>query len=229
MKAWLALLLLAPGLAWGARTAFQVRCEDSIAPASVVLTAEQGGYSINNALSWRKLTQMKGLEGGDAYVLGLTRTESRVSIGLDGPMLQDKASGYECVAPKVSARVMYLPIVIYVGREFAPGTCAYDEILAHEMRHLNTYLGHLPKVETRVRAALKRRFDAKPLYAPSGQAKRLLEQEIDATWMPYIRQEMAKVEQLQAAIDAPREVARLSRICKGEVQSIIGPAKRTRR
>jgi hypothetical protein len=230
MKALLVpLLLLAPGLAWGARTAFQVRCEDTISKAQVLLTSRQGGYSVDNSLSWRKLTAMKREDPRRNYVLGLTRTESRVSIGVDGPMLVDQATGYECVAPKVAVQVYYTPIVIYVSREFAPGSCAYQEILAHEMRHLNTYLDHLPKVETRVRAALKRRFDDKPLYAPKGQAKLLLEREIDGTWMPYIRKEMAKVEQLQAAIDAPKEYARLSKICKGEVQSIIGPAKRTRR
>jgi hypothetical protein len=229
MRALLALLLLAPGLAWGARTAFQVRCEDTISKARVLLTSRQGGYSIDNTRSWRALTAMKGQDAGRSYVLGLTRTEPRVAIGIDGPMLQDRASGNECVAPKVSVQLYYIPIVIFVSREFVPGSCAYQEILAHEMRHLNTYLDHLPKVETKVLAALKRRFDDKPLYAPAGQAKLLLEREIDGVWMPYIRKEMAKVELLQAAIDAPKEYARLSKVCKGEVQSIIGPARRTRR
>jgi hypothetical protein len=229
MKALLALLLLVPGLAWGARTAFQVRCEDTISKAHVLLTSRQDGYSIDNTRSWRRLTEMKGQDAGRQYVLGLTRTESRVSIGVDGPMLLDPASGYECVAPKVAVQLYYIPIVIFIAREFVPGSCAYQEILAHEMRHLNTYLDHLPKVESVVRAALKRRFDDKPLYAPTGQAKLLLEHEIDGTWMPYIRKEMARVEQLQAAIDAPKEYARLSKVCKGEVQSIIGPARRTRR
>ncbi len=131
--------------------------------------------------------------------------------------------------PSLAVQAYYTPIIIYAGREFAPGSCAYQEILAHEMRHLNTCLDHLPKVEARGRAALTRRFGDKPLYAPQGQAKLLLEGEIGGTWMPYIRKEMARVEQLQAAIDAPKEYARLSKVCKGEVQSLIGPAKRTRR
>jgi hypothetical protein len=225
MRALIAILLLAPGLAWGARSAFQIRCEDSISKSVAVLTTDRGGYSVNNATSWRALTAMRpGPEG--TFVLGLTKAESRVSIGIDGPVLPDKASGYECVAPKVTVSLFYIPFVIYVGREFVPGSCAYQEILAHEMRHLNTYLAHLPRVETVVRAALKKRFDNQPLYAPAGQARALLEREIDATWMPYIRAEMAKVEVLQLAIDSPKEYARLSKVCKGEVQSLIGPANR---
>ena len=97
------------------------------------------------------------------------------------------------------------------------------------MRHLKAYLDHLPKVETLVRAALKKRFSAKPIYAPAGQAKALLEQEMDGGWMPYIKYEMGKVEQLQAVIDSPQEYARLSKVCKGEVQLLIGPPKRNRR
>jgi hypothetical protein len=229
MKVLLATLLLAPGLAWGARTAFQVRCEDTISKSIVVLTAKQNGYSINNTTSWRALTAMKGQGAPNTFVLGLTKTESRMSIGIDGPILSDKASGYECVAPKVTVTLFYVPIVIYVGKEFVPGSCAYQQILAHEVRHLNTYLEHLPKVEVTVRAALNHRFNARPLYAPAGQARALLEKEIDGTWMPYIRNEMAKVEHLQAAIDTPKEYARLSKVCQGEVQSLIGPVQRNKR
>ena len=228
------LLLLLAGLvfstsAWSARTAFQARCEDTIGASVAALTARDGGYSINNKLSYKTLTRMKGHEGSSSFVLGLTRTESRINIGLDGKLLGDPDSGYECIAPHVTVALSYIPVVIYVGSEFLPGTCAYQEILAHEMRHLKAYLDHLPKVEALVRAALKKRFAGQPIYAPGGQAKGLLEQEMDGGWMPYIKNEMAKVEQLQAAIDSPQEYARLSKVCKGEVQLLIGPPKRNKR
>ena len=218
--------VLCAGSAWGARTAFQIRCEDTIGKTVSILTAKQNGYTVINALSYHTLSEMKSSGHANAFVLGLTKTESRVEIGLKGQLLQDSASGYECIAPQINVSLYYLPIVIYVGREFAPGTCAYREILAHEMRHLNTYVDHLPKVELLVRAALTKRFEARPLYAPAGQAKALLDQEFDTGWFPYIRAEMAKVELKQSAIDSPAEYHRLSEVCKGEVQSIIGPAYR---
>ena len=62
-------------------------------------------------------------------------------------MLQDPVSGYECVAPQIGVTITYVPVVIYIGREFPPGTCAYDEILKHELRHLKTYMDYLPRVE----------------------------------------------------------------------------------
>ena len=222
-----ALLLLASASAsvFAARTAFQARCEDTIGKAVSVMTTRQSGFSIDNTRPFQALTTLKGPAPKNSYVLGLTRTESRVSINVGGPRLTDPKTGYECIAPKISVSLYYIPFIIYVGREFVPGSCAYKEILAHEMRHLNAYLDHLPKVETVVRAAMAARFNDRPLYAPGGQVQALLKREIDNNWMPYIKGEMVKVERIQAAIDTPAEYARLSRVCKGEVQSLIRRAK----
>lgn len=190
-----------------------------------MLHASTPGYSIDHSQSFKTLTRMKAPPQHGAYVLGLTRTESRVSVSLNGPILQDRASGYECVAPQIKVTLFYAPIVVFIGREFSRGSCSYEQILAHEMRHLKTYLDHLPKVESVVRARLAQRFRGQPLYAPIGQAQRLLEREIDSSWMPYMKREMAAVERLQAAIDSPQEYARLSKVCKGEVQSFIRAAR----
>ena len=206
--------LLAPGAC--AAASFQNRCENSIGSTVAVVEAGDNGWSVDNSRSYKSLTALKGQ--GRGYVLGLTRAESRIAIGLRGRLLLDKASGTECIAPTVTVKLAYVPIVIYVGSEFAPGTCAYEQILAHEMRHLKVYLDHLPKVEVTVRAALDRRFIKTPLYAPAGQARALLDQEMNQRWMPFIKAAMAQVEALQAPIDSPQEYARLSKVCKGEVQ-----------
>ncbi len=176
-------------------------------------------------VSYRHLSTMQR-GGPNTYVLGLTKTESRVLVQGDSAILQDADSGYECVMPHLSVSLYFLPFVVYVGSEFAPGTCAYGEVLAHEMRHIKAYLDYLPKVEAVVRAALAERFGSKPLYAPKGQAMALLQREVDGRWLPYFRAEMEKVKPLQSAIDTPQEYERLSKVCKGEVQSLIGLASK---
>lgn len=223
MRRWLPIvvLLFATG-AQAARTPFQARCEDTLAHTVTMMAIKQSGYTINNTLSFKDLTEMQPARV-NAFVLGLTHTESMASVNVDGKMLQDKATDYECISPQISVTLYYLPMVVHVGREFRPGTCSYTEILAHEMRHINVYVDHLQKVEGVVRGALAKRFEARPLYAPIGQGKALLEHEINSQWLPYIKAEMAKVEPLHEAIDSPAEYARLSKVCKGEVQSLIGP------
>ena len=227
MPALAATLWLAAAGAVQARTPFQVRCEDTIGKTVSVLSSQQNGYRIDHTRSYRTLSQMKAGARG-SVVLGLTRTESRVSIGVGGPMLFDKASGFECVAPRIDVDVHYLPIIIYIGSEIPAGSCAYREVLAHELRHLRAYQEHLPKVEAKVRTALARRFGNRPLYAPGGQARRLLQREIDTQSMPYIKAEMAQVEIVQARIDSPQEYARLGKVCRGEVQSLLGAARKRR-
>mgnify|MGYP000214894272 FL=1 len=228
MKLLLALTISCGCAAAQARTPFQARCEDTIGQSVSVLASTGNGYRIDNSHSFHGLSAMKGDRTPGSYVLGLTRTESLVGVNVQGRMLSDPASGYECVAPRLDITLSYRPIVVYIGREFAPGTCSYREILAHEMRHLATYLNFMPQAEKVVREALARRFQGKPLYAPSGQARMLLQRELDSGWMPFIKNEMVKVERMQAAIDTPQEYARLGKVCAGEVQSLIRPAQRKR-
>lgn len=225
-SAFLLSALLCATAASAQRTPFQIRCEDGLSKTVTVLTAQQNGYSVDNSRSYYALTVMKGGARANSYVLGLTRTESRVTIALGGPVLQDSVSGYECVAPQISVKLYYTPIVIYIGREFPPGGCAYREIMAHEQRHLKAYLDHLPKVEELVRAALAKRFGDKPLYGRSGTAQAALSREIDTGWMPFVKAELKKVEAQQAAIDSPEEYARLGKSCGGEITHILAAHRR---
>jgi hypothetical protein len=208
------------------RTPFQVKCEDTIGQTISVLSVQQQGYRVDTTRSFYDLTRLKGQSRANEWVLGLTHTDARVQIQAGGRMLKDSATGYECITPRIDVSLTYLPIVVYVSREFPPNSCSYREVMAHEMRHLKTYQDFLPQAEARVRAALAKRFAGKPLYAPIGQAQAALQREIDRSWMPYIKREMAKVEVLQAAIDTPQEYARLGKVCAGEVQSSLQPKQR---
>ncbi|HEU4853113.1 MAG TPA: hypothetical protein VFT37_13250 [Telluria sp.] len=214
--------------ALAARTPFQARCEDTIPRTSTTLIARQAGYVVDNSKSYHQLTGLKGPEEQRGFVLGLTRTESHVTIDSTGAILRDRDSGFECLAPQIVVRLWYSPITVYIGREFGPGTCPYREILKHEMRHVKLYTDHMLQVERSVRAALAQRFGDKPMYAPRGQSNAMLGREIDVRWIPYIKAELARVEPEHAAIDSLEEYSRLSKVCEGAVQSIIGPAPRGR-
>lgn len=214
-----------PGIA-AARTAFQARCEEASLNASASFLTRESGYRIDNTQPYRQLTQIKRPNVTNGVVLGLTRTESRVAIQVAGTALQDADSATECVIPRIAVTLYYLPIVVYVASDFTPASCPYQEILTHELRHLKSYLDYLPKVEERARARLGTRFVGRPLYARAGAGRDLLQQEIDRNWMPYLKAEMGRVERLQAEIDSPQEYARLSKVCQGEVQSLIGSTRR---
>ena len=216
----------AAAAAAAARTPFQIRCEDTISKTISVLSSKNNGFTINNQLPYRALTLKTGSIDGRRETLGLTVTRAQYSATLGGPMLQDPVSGYECVAPKVEVKLNYAPVLIYVGNEFAPGTCAYNVILEHEQRHLKAYMDNLVRVEKVVRAALEKRFDARPLYAPSGTAQSALQHEINSVWFPFIKAEFDKGNVEQAKIDTPQEYARLAETCNGDIRRIIEQRRR---
>lgn len=224
MKLWMACaLLLAAASVQAAqqRTPFQIRCEDTISKTVSVLSSQQNGFTINNQLPYRALTARTGSMDNRMQTLGLTVTKGIYRATLGGPILQDAASGYECVAPRVTIQLNYSPVLIYVGNEFAPGTCAYKEILTHEQRHLKAYMDNLARVEKVVTAALNKRFAGQPMYAPSGTAMSALEHEINGTWFPFIQAEFDKGKIEQARIDTPQEYARLAQTCNGEIAAIV--------
>ncbi|WP_373988014.1 hypothetical protein [Duganella sp. BuS-21] len=226
MKSVLAIagLLLAFGFAGAQaaeRTPFQIRCEDTISKTVSVLSSQQNGFTINNQLPYRALTAKAGNIDSRMQTLGLTVTKGLYKVKLGGPVLQDAVSGYECIAPKVDVALNYSPVLIYVGNEFAPGSCAYKEILEHEQRHLQAYMDNLVRVEKVVTDALNKRFAGQPMYAPSGTAMSALEHEINGTWFPFIRDEFEKGKVEQAKIDSPDEYARLGKACNGEIADII--------
>ncbi|MFD2368234.1 hypothetical protein [Pseudoduganella sp. GCM10020061] len=220
----LLLVLCWPLAAEAARTPFQARCEDTIARTTTTLVARQAGYLVDNTKSFHQLTQLKEQGAQRGFVLGLTRTESHVTIDATGSILHDRDSDYECIAPHIVVNLWYSPITVYISREFGPGTCPYREVLSHELRHVKLYTDHMEQVARSVRAALAARFGDKPMYAPRGQSNAMLGREIDTRWIPYIKAELTKVEPVHAAIDSYEEYSRLSKVCAGAVQSIIGPA-----
>lgn len=223
----LALLL---ALCWSstalaARTPFQARCEDTIAKSSARLVARQAGYVVDNTKSLRQLTSLKGPGEQRGFVLGLTRTESHVTIDATGSILHDRDSNYECIAPHLVVNLWYSPITVYIAREVSPGTCPYREVLTHEMRHVRLYTDHMQQVARSVRAALEARFGGMPMYAPRGHSNAMLGREIDTRWIPYIKAELGRIEPLHDSLDSQEEYARLSKVCEGAVQSLIAPAR----
>lgn len=224
----LLLLLVAlacPLSALAQRSVFQALCEDNMQRAAPIVTVATNGFTIDRSLSFRQLGTMRGRLPDGAFVLGLTSVKATSEIFHESASVRNPVTRHECLSPKVTVNLSYQPVTIYIGREFPLGTCAYQEILAHEMRHLNTYFDELPKVERVVRAAVERRFNTRPSYALEGQARAALERELTNVWIPFLTRELTRVEARQAAIDTPAEYHRLSRVCAGEVQSMIRLAR----
>lgn len=224
--AWTA-LLFAPLLAEAAiAQTFPQLCEQRLPRPQLRVDWHDGDYALDTSHSSGQLTGMGAgaRKHGRAHVLGLTRTESAATLRFELARLTEPATGRECASPQVEIDLAYRPMTIYVGREFPAGSCAYREILAHELRHVAAYREHLPKVAAALRARLAARFGGELMYGRSGEIERELAGEIQSYWLPLLESEVGKVEAAQDGIDSAEEYARMESICAGEVQRLMEAA-----
>ncbi|MCU6433835.1 hypothetical protein LPB67_08595 [Undibacterium sp. Jales W-56] len=137
-------------------------------------------------------------------------------------MIEDKQNNQECFAPRIEISMEHPAIDVYVSKEFPENSCVYNEILEHEMQHVKLYKEKLPALADLVRQEMSKRYANTPLIGPIGRTKEQLSEDINRTWMPFIKAELEKIEDLQAALDSEDEYTRLSWSCLGQAQTILG-------
>lgn len=193
---------------------------DSLPKPAVTVKRLDNAPSFNTELGYRALTSLGGekLRPG-SQVLGLTRAQATARFSLNLPTYRDAEERYECASPQITLTLGFERMTVYVGKEFPPGSCAYKEILEHEMRHVKTYQAHLAKVEKEVYADIVGRFaTGGPWRGQVGASQARIAHELDERWLPYVARELQKVDAAQALIDTPEEYARLGETCGGEVK-----------
>lgn len=220
----LAAVLLLPGLACaspGADARFALRCEREMKPLFEV-EAREIAFDLSNEVGSRVLHQRATHATTSDLMLGLTAGTTRTEISFGGASLLDKATARECIAPHITVELAYMPVSVFVAREFPASSCPYREIYAHEMRHIDIYRASLPLVAARVRDELARRYGDRPLYAAAGQGQERLRDDVDGWLRPLVKAELARVELQQVELDNPEETFRMSHACMGEVASRLG-------
>jgi 8-oxo-dGTP pyrophosphatase MutT (NUDIX family) len=229
---WLALLLLAVAAGRRGAHAFQARCEDtgprtSSASASTSNRTTAATAS-TTACSFRGAHAMKGerrrqlCAGADPH--RIARGDQR-----RGRMLSDPGQRLRMRAPQARREAVLPPIVVYVGREFAPGSCSVSrDTCARDAPSQG--LPRLPAESgKRVREALARASMASPCTRRRGQARaRCAGANSTAAGCPSSSTRWRKAKRCRPRSTVPQEYARLSKVCQGEVQSLIGPARRKR-
>jgi hypothetical protein len=204
-----------------AASGFEQRCEQAMR-ARIKVGATPPNYVLITNLSTRVLNTRGTYASASHFIMGMTASRTHADITVDGPALTDADSARECIAPRIDVLLSFEPLDVYVAREFPPHSCAYREVLKHEMQHVRVYAEQLQRIEALVRSELESRYGGRPLYAPAGQGLRLLQTQVDDWLAPRLRQELAKVEVLQRALDSTDETDKLSHACLGEVAQMMG-------
>ncbi len=201
---------------------FLRRCDSHLYKPTIRVISQQNGWEVNSKYSAAELGGRNSLTSSNEFLTGVTSVTSITKIDVDGPVWRDGATDGECFAPSILVTISYDPIQVSIGKEFSPSSCAYSEILKHEMQHVAIYQKNLSKIENDLRTAMEKRFSSRPIYAKLGTAKAIISAEIDQFWRPLIQSEISKIQLEQNSFDSDEEKNALHSVCYGEVRKALG-------
>lgn len=157
------------------------------------------------------------LHGPDSRVLGLTTAGLEVAWRVRFETEADGAA-YCLWVRRVAIDLRHPPPDVYIAREYAPGSCPYRAILAHEQAHVaviretvNRFTPRLRWVLTSLRIPTGRR--PIPVDSPEAGKERLakLMHELAA---PVIEDMAAAVREANAKLDSPASYRSVRRRCR---------------
>ncbi len=191
-------------------------------PTKVEVTLLETPASTNFQYSYRQLRALTDDYRQTQETLGLARGNASTRFAIEGRTWRAPNAERECSSFEIRLSYGFSPITVYVGREFAKGSCAHDEIFRHELQHVETYQQHARAIREEITRTLKQRFETStPWYGARGETAARLQRELDERWLPYVQRMLDRVKVAQRKIDSPEEYARVAASCNGEIKAVL--------
>lgn len=216
------ILLVCAALAFWPVPAHAISCIQS-APPKVTLQRMEDPIKYDFAQNRASLNQI-GAEilaqssgGATSHVGGLTNGTIASNMSTQLQTLTS-ADGQACIwISEVIIRLQYQPIV-YVSREFAPGTCHHAAVLQHEHKHVSVDRALLtmfaPELQNAIQSIIQKEGRAGPM--PKGQmenASRIIQKRVEDE-LNRMMDSLSTVRQArQAQIDTAQEYSRVQKLC----------------
>lgn len=198
---------------------FERACENTLAPAYVAVDAEFRKWSLDKSVGLLELQKKAGGLAKNGTVLGLTT--ANLSISFEWKENIHVKDGQSCMRPRILARMAIVPQTVYVAREFEQNACVYEDILAHEMRHVRVNQDYLKRAARHLERSLSDFFGDRIFYGDGPTMKRQLEAAIRESWMPMAQEVFNQSSVAHARIDSREEYARNQTICSSAVPRIL--------
>lgn len=196
-------------------------------PPVINVIAKGTDLVLDTSKSIAELTTFKPLTGpspyaddSQTYIQGLARGKVGVSARYQFATQTFTSLGQECMF--VSQVDIYLNIdpTIYIAREYPKGTCYYNAVLEHELKHFRTDRALINKYTTiLVKAANNTLKTIGFLHGPyavaqRGQVQGQITQTMDMIIGKYGENFSAERDQAQSHVDTMTEYDRVHALCK---------------
>ncbi len=158
-------------------------------------------------------------ENHGGLTLGLTHYEPMLQ--LEVPMRGMKFSnGLKCAhADHVDLTIGYREVIVYIPREVPQGTCGFNEVLAHEQKHVNVnrqlLVDFTPYITQRVQEFIRQNGNAGQQDMDTASAN--LNAKLRALLAEVGQQMFDENTRRQRLVDSPEEYRRISLSCNGQL------------
>lgn len=206
-----------------APTTFEMECEQRLQPTRIEVTAVPSEIRYDFSLNMRELTRRGASHRQRGQtVLGLTEVTLRSKLDWGGNYYTDKTTSRTCMRPSLKIAFDVTPQTVFVAKEFPRGSCAFDEIIRHELRHVEANQNQVEVVAAYLQRELSGFFGNRIFYGDARQLRNQLEQAVKTSWMPQAQARLGEVVAAHRGIDTPQEYARNLTMCNGAVRKAMG-------
>lgn len=157
------------------------------------------------------------------FVLGLASAQVTFQLGIRAQISQQRDGSLCASLSSVDVEYAFANTAIHVANEIPQGTCIYQEILAHEQRHVSVD-GQLLR-EWQYRLQQDTQYAAYNVGTVQGTDQQALMQELQNRLRDKLQQTtdalLGERARRQAQVDTRMEYDRVSRVCHGAAQDII--------
>ena len=197
-------------------------CDEKLGPMSVTVHANETPLTFSNDRSVGQLTAEAPPYDRAARVLGKTYATLGAQFDVTTHYIAlPTQPPTTCLRPSVDVELVLSDFRVTVAREFAPGSCAYNAIRKHELRHVAVNRAVLPRAAEVIRKEIQREYGGRLYFGDPDRIAAELETQLTRHWLPRARSLIQLGLQAHEQIDTPQEQDRMSRVCNGEVQAVL--------
>ena len=198
----------------------RIACPELEGRMEISLDFDPGRIVYDDNVSRRRLARLSKTKSTSnrqfrQYTMGLTQIEygSEYRIETQGVAL---GRNRICARLKsVSMKVIIQTLKIYILRDFAPGSCEYDAILAHEHIHADnaqlTYQRNLPNIRRKLHREVERLGAVRDIS--HDRATKTLLRRLQLRMKPIMDRIEREMKRKNAAIDTPESYLRFNDRC----------------
>lgn len=161
--------------------------------------------------------------------MGLTRYEPVLEFHVPMVVRTEHEGMSGCAfVQHVDVTVGYRNVTVFIANEIPQGTCAFDEIMAHEQKHIDVNRQILdefvPLIEERFKAYL--RLNGVQQVENADYARKIITDKLKSIMEDVTGQMETENIRRQREVDSVEEYTRLSKVCQGELTNIANRYRR---